>query len=32
MFAGTFPISIQISDAAGSIETLPTFDIVVEAA
>lgn len=29
-FAGTFPISIQVSDAEGDSETLPTFNIEVE--
>lgn len=30
--AGTFPVSIQVSDTAGAIETLPAFNIVIEEA
>ncbi|TCU34162.1 phage head completion protein [Rhizobium azibense] len=30
--AGTFPVSIEVVDAAGARETLPTFDITVEEA
>jgi hypothetical protein len=29
-FAGSFPVSVQITDASGAIETLPTFNILVE--
>jgi head-tail adaptor len=28
--AGTYQVSVQVSDAEGSIETLPTFNIVIE--